>query len=141
MSSRDTTELRTVLHSQVSIIKARQDNANIGLLTVRTGSEFLPPIGNKDWDKDKITLTSMRVEISATHPSVAMVSFTLDFRLRDQEVDGLKKALKNSPADFSEQQTKEIQKRIADRAVKNSMFAILAKQGGDWKIVSISLPQ
>jgi len=141
MSSRDTAELRLVLHSQVSIIKAGRSDAKIGAVNVRNGAELLPPVGNRDWDTNKIKLSAVKVEISATHPSVAMVSFSLDFQLGDKEVDGLRTALKNSPAEFSEQQAKEIRKRIADRAVKNAAFAMFGKQAGEWKIVSISLPQ
>jgi hypothetical protein len=92
MSSRNVEDLRAVLDRQLAVIEADQTNAKTGFLDTSDGKELLPPDGNHDWDKDKIRLSSVKAEVSATHPSVAMVSFTLTFPLTDQRVANLEAA-------------------------------------------------
>jgi hypothetical protein len=141
MSARDVQGLRAVLDKRFVAVEAADKNAEVHFVDTGNAKELLPPEGNDDWDKDKIRLSSVKAEVSATHPSVAMASFTLTFPLDDQRVAGLEAALKQLPADFDESQRKAAARIIADRAVTNAMFAMLARQHGKWKIVCMSLPK
>ena len=141
MSSRDVEGLRSVMDKRLAVIEAGRTNAKVGFLDTSNGKELLPPEGNHDWDKDKIRLASVKVEISATHSSVAMASFTLSFPLTDKRVADLEALLKQTPAAFGDQQRKAAQQMITDRAIHNAMFAMLALENGRWKIVCMSFPK
>jgi len=141
MSARDVDGLRTVLDKQFTAIEAADTSAKVHSVDTSNGKGLLPPKGNDDWDKDKLKLTSVKVEVSATHSSVAMASFVLTFPLSDKSVANFETALKEFPAEFDEARKKAAMKIIADRAIHNSMFAMLARQDGKWKIVCMSIPK
>lgn len=141
MSSRDAVRLRSLMEKRLAVIEADRTNAKIGFIDTSNERELLPPAGNDDWDKDKIKLSSIKSEVSATHPSVAMASFTLTFPLSDERVADIEAALKQMPAEFDEKASKAAQKMIADRAIHNAMFAMLARQSNQWKIVCMSFPK
>jgi hypothetical protein len=141
MSARDVKGLQAVLDKRFVAIEAADKNAKVHLVDTASEKELLPPKGNNDWDKDNIRLSAVEVKISETHPSVAMASFTLTVPMSAQKVANLEAALKDLPAEFNDAQRKAATKIIADRAVHNSMFAMLARQDGHWKIVSMSFPK
>jgi len=49
--------------------------------------------------------------------------------------------LKRPPEGFDERQRQAIVKIVSDRAIHNAMFAMLARQKGQWKIVCMSFPK
>ena len=139
MAKRDVESLREVLDRKFVIVEADQVNAKVGVLDSGKSAELLPPEGNHDWDN--IQISSVKIEISPTHPSVAVASFTLTRPLDASSVAHLQEALDTAPAEFDESNRKAIARRIADRAIHYSEFAMLARRDGKWKIVSISVPR
>jgi hypothetical protein len=53
-------------------------------------------------------------------------------------VAGFREALRARDAEFDKAQRGAVARMITDRAINNSMFAMLARQDGNWKIVCIS---
>jgi hypothetical protein len=141
MSTRDIQGVRAVLAAQFTAVEAADSTARIHLVDTASGKGLLPPEGNRDWDKDKIKLSSVKAEVSATHPSVAIASFTLSALLSDKQVAALEAALKLPPEEFDESRRKTASKLIGDRAVHSAMFAMLAKAEGKWRIVCMSFPK
>lgn len=141
MSARDVEGLRAVLDKRFGMIEASDKNAKVHFVDTDNSKELLPPEGNDDWDKDKIKLSSIKTEVSATHPSVAMASFTLTFPLSDKKIASLETVLKLAPAELDAVRKKALERMVADRAIHNSMFAMLARQSGRWKIVCMSFPK
>jgi hypothetical protein len=141
MSARNIKGLQEVLDKRFVAVEAAAMNARVHLMDTANGKALLPPEGNDDWDKDKLKLSSIKAEISASHPSVAVASFTLTFPLTNKRVTELEAALKQAPAEFDEAQKQAAAKIISDRAIHNSMFAMLARQDGKWKIVCMSFPK
>ncbi len=139
MAKRDMESLRGVLDKKFIVVEADRANAKVGVLDSGKSSELLPPEGNHDWDD--IQISSVKIEISPTHPSVAVVSFTLTQPLDAKSVARLKEALDGAFGQFDESQRKAVAQRIADRAIHNSEFAMLARRDGKWKIVSLSVPR
>jgi len=141
MSVRDVKGLQEVLDKHFVGVEAGDKSAKVWVVDTANGNGLLPPKGNNDWDKDKIKLSSVEAKISTTHPSVAMASFTLTFPLSDKELANLEAAWKDAPPEFDESRKKAAAKIISDRAIHNSMFAMLARQDGRWKIVCMSFPK
>jgi hypothetical protein len=141
MSARDVDGLRTVLDKRFTIVEAAQNHAKVHLIDAGNSKALLPPEGNDDWDKDQVRLSAIKAEISASHPSVAMVSFTLTFPLSDERVAAFEGLLRQKPGEFDAARRKAVARIVADRAIHNSMFAMLARQDGIWKIVCLSLPR
>ncbi len=131
--------LQGLLDRRFVIVEAGQANARVGVLDSSKSADLLPPEGNHDWDN--IQVSSVKVEVSATHPSVAAVSFTLKQPLDASSVARLQEALDTAPGAFDESKRSEITTRIANRAVHYSEFAMLARRDGRWKIVSVSVPR
>jgi hypothetical protein len=141
MSTRDVNALQAVLSGHFVAIEAGDKNANVGMVDTANGNGLLPPEGNRDWDRDKIKMASDHAQISTTHPSVAMASFILSFPLSEERVADLQAALIDAPLEFDEVRRKAAEMIISDRAVHNSMFAMLARHGEKWKIVCMSFPK
>jgi len=141
MSARDVKGLQAVLDKRFVAVEAADENAKIHVVDTAKGAELLPPEGNDDWEKGRIKLSTIEVKISDTHPSVAMASFTLTLPLSDERVADLSTVLRQAPAEFDEARRKAVAKIISDRAIHNSMFAMLARQDGRWKIAAMSFPK
>lgn len=78
---------------------------------------------------------------SATHASVAIASFTLSFPLDKRAITQYEALLKSKQPQLNEAQRKALTKSVEEGAIANSMFAMLAKQRGKWKIICMSLPK
>jgi len=141
MSARDAKGLQTVLGKHFVTVEATDKNARVHVVDTAISKGLLPPEGNDDWDKDKMKLSAIEVKLSGTHPSVAIASFTLEFPLSNQRVADLEAVLKQASAEFDEARRIAAEKIISDRAIHNSMFAMLARQDGRWKIVSMTFPK
>ena len=141
MSARDVEGLQAVLDKHFVGVEAADNNAKVHFVHTDNSRELLPPEGNHDWDKIKPRLSSFKAEVSTPHPSVAMASFTMTYSLPNETLGHLEAALKQMPAEADESKRKEAAKIIADRAIHNSMFAMLARQDGKWKIVCMSFPK
>jgi hypothetical protein len=141
MSARDADGLQAVLEKRFVAVEAGRQKAGSRVVNAANLREILPPEGNNDWHPDKMKLTSVKAEVSPTHPSVATASFVLTHPFTDMEVARFQEALKQPPDALDESQRKALAKVVADRAVHNSMFALLARQEGKWKIVCMTFPQ
>jgi hypothetical protein len=138
LSLRDVQGLRNSVDARFIIVAAGGANAKVGVLDASRPADLLPPEGNDDW-KD-VQVSSITVQVSATHPSVATASFTLNQPLPDSKITAMKAALKERPEAFTEAERAAAEKRIADRAIQNMEFAMLVLDERRWKIVSISVP-
>ena len=138
MSARDLKGLQAILDKQFVAVKAAQQNAKTYVVDTSDSKALLPPAGNRDWDKMKIS--SVKAEVSATHPSVAIVSFTLTQPLTEQTRAAYEASLQNPPAEWGESEKQAAARIIKDKAVHNAMFAMVARRDGKWKILCMSLP-
>jgi len=140
-SARDVEKVRAVVAKGFTAVEAAHESAQVYAVDTGDSKKLLPPEGNRDWEEGKIKLSSVKAEISSTHPSVAMASFTLTIPLEADRLADYQALLKRSPEGFGVEQRRIIEKIVADRAIHNTMFAMLARQGGQWKIVSMSFPK
>lgn len=138
LSIRDAQGLQNTVDNRFVIVAAGRDNAKIGVLDANNPAAVLPPEGNNDW-KD-VRISSMTIQVSETHPTVATASFTLIQPLLERQIVAMKEALKQMPEAFSEAERAGAEKRITDRAIQNVEMAMLVRRNGKWKIVSISVP-
>jgi hypothetical protein len=138
LGERDIAGLQAVTDTRLALITATDQNATVHILETNNEKAVFPPAGNKDWEQT--SLESLRTEISATHPSIATISFTLSLPLDAKTVSAHRAILKKPPPDLTAEQKKRIEKRIADRAINNSMFAVLARREGKWRVITLSVP-
>jgi hypothetical protein len=141
MSARDAEGLRRILDKRFVVVEAWQDKARTQLVDTDDVRQILPPEGNRDWDKDKVRITSIRVEVSDTHPSVATASILVTRPLDDKTVAGMEEMLKVNAARLDETKRKALTKWIAARAIDQSMLAMLARHESGWLLVSMSFPK
>src|SRR5262249_54057475 len=79
-------------------------------------------------------ISSVKIDVSPTHRSVGVASFTLNIRFSKQQLADFEAELKQTP-------NAELSKLFSDGGLKASMFAMLARNSdGSWKIVCISFP-
>lgn len=131
MSAGDAVALNRVLAEKVAIIGAGRARAQVGFTDATDANELLPPDGKLG----KIEVSSVKLDVSPTHRSVAVASFTLNIRFTKQQLADAEGELKQNPSNA------ELRKWIAEGGMKASMFAMLAgNHDGTWKIVCVSLP-
>ena len=121
LSDRDVEGLRTVLDTHFVALEAANRNARLEVVNTDDATKLLPPKGNDDFKN--ASLSSVKVEVSATHPSVATASYTLSLPLGARQIAQFKSLLKNPPAEMTQLQKQLFAKMIEDRAVHNSMLA------------------
>ena len=133
LSKRDVEGLRAVLDTRFVVIKVEAGNpsAKVNVMDTANGKEMLRHLINGK-------LSDVRAKTSATHPSVAIASFTFSFRLNAQMITAYKEHLKSNQNKLSEASRKEMIRLIKDPFIHNSMFAMLAQQRGKWKIICMS---
>jgi hypothetical protein len=141
MSARDVEGLRATLDKRFVVVEARQDKARTQVVDSGDARQILPPEGNHDWDKDKLKIASIRVEVSDTHPSVAMASILVERPLDDRAVAGMQETLRVNAAGLDEAKRKALTKWITARAIDQSMLAMLARQESNWRLVCLSFPK
>lgn len=141
MSARDVEGLRATLDKQFVVIEARQDRARTHVVDSGDARQILPPEGNHDWEKDKVKVVSIRVDVSDTHPSAATASIGVRRPLDDKAVAGMQEMLRVNAAGLDEAKRKALTKWIAARAIDQSMLAMLARQESSWRIVCLSFPK
>jgi hypothetical protein len=73
MAMRDLDRLREVADASFTVVKAGHENAKTYAVEASKGSELLPR--NDNWEK--IQISSIKVQVSSTNPSVASASFIL----------------------------------------------------------------
>ena len=139
MSKRDVEGLRAVLDTRFVAIEAGNPNAKVHVSDTAKAKEMLPPQGNDDWDN--VRLSDVKAKTSTTHPSVAIASFTLSFPLDAKTITQYEALLKSNQPKLDDAQRKILTQLIKDRAIDNSMFAMLAQQRGKWKIICMSFPK
>lgn len=133
MTARDAASLKRVLGEKVAVIGAGSLRATVGFDETMNGRGLLAPERN---GLDKMEVSAVKVDVSPTHRSVAVASFTLNIRLSKRQLADAAAELKQKPSN-----AEYLRKLIADGGIKASMFAMLAgNQDGTWKIVCVSLP-
>jgi hypothetical protein len=73
MATRDLDHLRDVVDVTFTVVKAGRETAKTYVLEASKGAELLPR--NDDWEN--IQISSMKIQVSSTNPSVAVASFAL----------------------------------------------------------------
>lgn len=132
MAARDATGLNRVLGERFATISAGRLSAKVGFDEAKNWEGLLSRKGN---DPSNLEISSVKVDISPTHRSVGIASFTLNIRFTRQQLADAEAELKENP------QNAELRRLIADGGIQASMFAMLAgNYDGTWKIVCISLP-
>jgi hypothetical protein len=96
---------------------------------------LVPPKGNEKWDR--ITFSEQRVEISPTHRSIAVVSFVFKMKMTKEQLKGMEDHLPM----LDEGQRNQAEKMFKGGDARFSMFALMAKKRGQWKIVSMTFPK
>lgn len=141
MRERDVPAIQRLLSAPEIAVEASGQNARVELVDRDKPEQLLPPEGNKDWEE--LTLTDMEVQISPTHPSVAMVSFVLARELSEQQAIGMRAALTEQIVKVSEAQRAMIEKWLQNKRVDSVMFALMGKDrrdGGRWRIIAMTFP-
>jgi len=138
MRARDADGVRNLLSSSLTAVEAGK-NARVEVINTENAGSLLPPEGNKDWEK--ITVSDISVSISSTHPSVATVTFGLMMKLGDDEKQGMERMLAAKDVPITEEERKRAEKVIKDGGFRSEMFALMAREGGKWKIVAMTMPQ
>ncbi len=141
MTKRDAAGVRAVLGSQLAGIEPNmaggRPNARVGEIDTADTKQLLP--SNDDWDH--ITISDVKVQTSTTDPFVATASFTLTRPLESKDALTYYEALlKSDSIELSDAHKKHLAKLVDEGTISNSMFAMLARQDGTWKIVCMSFP-
>jgi hypothetical protein len=139
LSKRDVKGMQNVLDVSLVGIEAAGTDAGIHVLDATKPEDIFPPQGNHKLDK--VRLSDAKVQVSSTHPSVATISFTLLIPIDAEKVARLEDLLKDSGTKLSDSRREQFAKIIKERAVSNSMFAMLAHRNGAWRIICMSLPK
>ena len=129
ITARDAAGLRRVADEKVALLEA-------GRLWARVGSVDIDEVkGLPRPEQGTIDVSAVKVDVSPTHPSVAVVSFMFNFRSSKEQLAMAEAELKVNPANAV------LRKLVADGGVNAAMFAMLAaNQDGIWKVVCISWP-
>ena len=137
MKKHDVDGVRGLYHSLAIGVGASGagDNAWVQLVDPEKPERFVPPEGNEKWDR--ITFCEERVELSPTHPSIAVVSFVFQMKMAKEDL----KALQDHLSELDEGERKLAEKMFTGGHARFSMFALMAKKRGQWKIVSMTFPK
>lgn len=147
MSKRDVEGLRAVLDTQLVVVEAGSDpigtvnagerSAKVHVIDAAKAKEMIPAQGDRDLDK--LRISDVKAKTSITHPSLAIASFTMTFPLDAKQIAAMKQGTEGNP-EVTDALREAVAKAIKDRAVHKSMFAMLARQRGKWKIACVTLP-
>ena len=150
ISVRDASALREVLAKQFvgmdTVKKAGMKSARIEYMDTANDERILPPDGNDDMAGFHVS--SLRVELSDSNPTAAIASFTISRPLTEEELEGFRRAIDSKtfkyagidpPADFAVERER-IQQWVSREQIQFSLFAMLGRQDGKWKIVCMSFP-
>jgi len=139
MSQRDAKGISEVVDKSFVAVEAGGKSARTQVVNTTDPKRLLPPAGNDDWTNVKVS--SLKANISATDPTLATASFDLIFPLSENQRGDFQKALNDNRVPLKESQRKAIAKVIANKAFHHTMFAMLARDNGKWKIVCLTLPK
>ena len=79
LEKRDAAGIKDILHTSVIFVEASGNNGHVELADQKNLESLLPPKGNDYWQG--VAVSNLSITISATHPSVAVVSFLMKFKL------------------------------------------------------------
>lgn len=139
MSQRDAPKLQQVLEPKVIFVESGREKAKTGFVDTSNPKELLPPAGNDDWNN--VSIKDVRIQISASHPSVAMASYKLILSINSEMLAMYEALLKAPPAQLTDDQKSEIAGLIKNKESRLDEFAMLARRDGHWRIVSMSVPK
>ena len=136
---RDVHGIQDVLHESLTVVEVSHTSSSIEVLRSDACKALLPPPGNDDWEK--ATISDICVQISSTHQSAAAVSFVINFPVDEKELKMLQEMSSETMASLDDEHKKVLDQVLTEKSHKASMFALLAKRRGEWKIVSMTLPK
>jgi len=137
MRRRDIDGVKSCLHTSFTAVEVGNDGSAVEVVDPTKSEKLLPPEGNKDWEK--ITFTDIHVQVSPTTPSIAMVSYVAKMKMDEREW----KAVQENKSLLEERAKKDqvdIEQIFKDGCANVSMFALMAKKKGEWKIVCMTFP-
>ncbi len=152
ISARDVSGVRNVLGKRFVamdvVTESGKKNSRIEVLDTANSEKILPPEGNTDMAN--LRVSSLKAEFSDSNPTVAISSFVASRPLTETELEGLRSTLAIDPKKlddlgvdpaFSTVRRARIKKWVSEKKFQVSMFAMLGRQDGKWKIVCMSFPE
>ncbi len=139
MAARDVAGLQRVLDSTLLVVEAARESAKVHVITASDGTKLLPPEGNDDWQN--LELTDLKVHVSSTHPSVAVVSYSVFHPLAPDHLKSMQEGFDAAQSELDDSQRQAVAKLLADRGSRESECAMLVLRDGLWRIVSLSVPK
>lgn len=136
MSTRDVESLRSVVQPGFMGIEAGQTNVHV--LDTTNVKKLLDTQKEGCWEN--AIVSDVKSEISSTHPSIATASFILTVPLSETQLSQMQEMLISKVMPLDDYQRQSVKKAIKAKRISASMFAILGKSKGQWKIMSITLP-
>lgn len=139
MGKGDAESMRDLSHTSLTCVEVSGESSAVEVLGPDKLDTLLPPQGIEDFKH--VTVADVSVHLSPTHPAAAMASFVIQLPLRGETL----KALRNMPADtmaqLDERRRRVLTRMLEDKSRTASMFALMAKRRGAWKIVSMTFPK
>lgn len=138
MKNRDVEELRNVMGLSVSVLEAGRPTARVEVVNAGNAAYLLPPEENDEWED--VTLASLKIQISRTHPSVASVTFGLFRKLSQADQEVIEDLVTTDGANLSDEEWMRTKVLLDTRGIRTEMFALLAREEGRWKLSAVTVP-
>lgn len=134
MATRDVESLRTVVEPGFMVVEAA--HPDVHMLNTSDLEKLRLTQREADWENAKVS--DVKSETSSTHPSIASASFMLTVPLADAQVSQMQRMLRDSEMPLDKYQRHAIKEAITAKQITASMFAMLGKRNGKWKIMCIT---
>ena len=135
MAKEDNESLRILLHPRFIGVEAGHPNVHV---FDSTNLEKLSLPREDFWGK--AIVSEVKSETSSTHPSVATASFVLTVPLAETQIREMLRMLKDPAMPPDRHQRRALEETVKAKQVVASMFAMLGRRNGDWKIICVTLP-
>jgi hypothetical protein len=136
MSTRDVERLRAVMQPGFMGIEAGHPNVHV--LDTTNVKELLRTQEADFWEN--AIVSDVKPEASSTHPSIATASFILTVPLADAQVAQMQRMLRDPAMPLDDHQRQATEETINAKRITASMFAMLGKRDGQWKIMCMTFP-
>lgn len=138
IARRDSEGIKKVVTTTLMGIEAGRQ-VKVHILDSERPDKLLPPPGNDDFKN--VRISEFSVQVSSTHPSVAMASFVLVLPLTAKQVAQYQQMLNKAGPEFDMKMKELLAKMIRDKAYSASMFALMAKQRDKWRVACMTVPK
>lgn len=140
-AKRDSKGVIETLHTAAIMVEAGGPSAEVTVVDPSQPEKLLSPEGNRDFEG--VTITDVKAKTSPAAPSVAIASLTLKLPVFEQMIQ---RTRANPPSPEMLAQMSPEQRKVFDRILQGdapplTMFALMAKRGGQWKIVAMTFPK